>query len=309
MHTENVVKTARSQARADRDSETRMLPAMSALDAAWEAVLGLRQRARKAPLQLPIEVRLGDGRLVIDKSGGFRVSPEPDPALADFLALYLPLALVPHRHPFALAHLAQSLDGRIATSDGASQWLTGEGDLCHTHRLRALADAVLVGAATMRQDDPRLTVRRCAGPQPVRVVLDPRLSLDQERQVFRDDAAPTLVLTAAAHARGCTGLGCAEIVALPSEGAHLAPAAIRAALGERGLHWLFVEGGGVTVSRFLAAGELDRLQIAIAPVLLGSGRPSLALPEIGDLGHALRPKMRRFPLGDDILIECVFHEQ
>jgi riboflavin biosynthesis pyrimidine reductase len=80
------------------------------------------------------------------------------------------------------------------------------------------------------------------------------------------------------------------------------------ALAARGLTWLFIEGGGITVSRFLAAGVLDRLQIAIAPLLLGSGRPSLALPEIGDLTHALRPRMRRFALGDDTLIECIFRE-
>jgi diaminohydroxyphosphoribosylaminopyrimidine deaminase/5-amino-6-(5-phosphoribosylamino)uracil reductase len=94
-------------------------------------------------------------------------------------------------------------------------------------------------------------------------------------------------------------------VPLPREGERLAPAAIRAALARRGLFWLFVEGGGVTVSRFLAAGALDRLQIALAPVILGSGRPSLQLPEIAGLSGALRPRVRHVPLGDDILIECI----
>jgi len=283
--------------------------AIGAQDAAWEAVLSVRDRARRAPIELPLEVPLGRSRLLIDRDGGWRLSPEGDAELGEFLVLYLPLALIPHHRPFALAHLAQSLDGRIATLGGASQWLTGEPDLCHTHRLRALADAVLVGAATVRQDDPRLTVRRCAGGQPVRVVLDPRMSLDDDRQVFRDDSAPTLVLAAADCVGTRTHVGAAEIVPVPSDGERLAPAAIRAALAARGLYWLFIEGGGVTVSRFLAAQALDRLQIAIAPVLLGSGRPSLALPEIGDLAAALRPRMRRFALGDDILVECVFHDR
>src|SRR5581483_374960 len=110
---------------------------------------------------------------------------------------YLPLALRPHRHSFVLAHLAQSLDGRIATMGGESQWLTGEADQHHTHRLRALADAVIVGAGTVRQDNPRLTVRHCSGDQPVRVVLDASLALPRERDVFCDGAAKTLVIAAA----------------------------------------------------------------------------------------------------------------
>jgi riboflavin-specific deaminase-like protein len=215
---------------------------------------------------------------------------------------------VPHRRGFVLAHLAQSLDGRIATSAGVSQWLTGEADLLHTHRLRALADAVIVGSGTVHHDDPRLTVRHCAGDQPVRVVLDPRLGLPPERHVFRDGATQTLVLAAADRVGGAARLGAAEVVGLPSTGEGLAPAAVRAALAARGLYWLFVEGGGVTVSRFLAARALDRLQIAVAPVILGSGRPGLTLPEIADLGAALRPRMRRFALGADMLLECILHD-
>jgi diaminohydroxyphosphoribosylaminopyrimidine deaminase / 5-amino-6-(5-phosphoribosylamino)uracil reductase len=281
--------------------------AMNALDAAWQAVLAVREHARNGSLSLPFELAFAGQRVRIDADQRWCLEPDPGSAVVEFLDLYLPLALVPRGRSFALAHLAQSLDGRIATAGGASQWLTGEADLQHTHRLRALADAVLVGAVTVRQDDPRLTVRRCAGPQPVRVVLDTQLSLDDGRQVFRDGAARTLVLAAADCALGRTRLGGAEIVAVPRDGEKLAPQAIRAALAERGLHWLFIEGGGVTVSRFLAAGLLDRLQIAIAPVLLGSGRPSLALPEIGDLAHALRPEVRQFRLGEDILVECLFH--
>jgi riboflavin-specific deaminase-like protein len=272
---------------------------------AWEAVVALRRRGREQALGFPIELPLGDAQLTVARGGGWRVEPEPPHDVTELLALYLPLALVPHRHSFVLAHLAQSLDGRIATAGGESQWLTGEADLCHTHRLRALADAVIVGAGTVRQDNPRLTVRHCSGDQPVRVVLDANLALSADRDVFGDGAAETLVLAAADRVGTATRLGKAEIVPLPREGERLAPAAIRAALARRGLFWLFVEGGGVTVSRFLAAGALDRLQIALAPVILGSGRPSLQLPEIAGLAGALRPRVRHVPLGDDILIECI----
>ncbi len=272
---------------------------------AWEAVIALRRRGREQALGFPLELPLGEALLTIARGGGWRVEPEPSAEVTELLGLYLPLAMVPHRHSFVLAHLAQSLDGRIATSGGESQWLTGEADQRHTHRLRALADAVIVGAGTVRQDNPRLTVRHCPGDQPVRVVLDANLALPGDRDVFRDGAAQTLVLTAADRTGGATRIGNAEIVPLPREGERLAPAAIRSALARRGLYWLYVEGGGVTVSRFLAAGALDRLQIALAPVILGSGRPSLELPEIPTLAAALRPRVRHVPLGGDLLVECI----
>jgi diaminohydroxyphosphoribosylaminopyrimidine deaminase / 5-amino-6-(5-phosphoribosylamino)uracil reductase len=276
--------------------------------AAWEAMLSLRNRARTSILAFPIEIAIANARLTVQANGAWRLVPEAPAAVAQMIDLYLPLVLVPHRRSFVLAHLAQSLDGRIATTGGDSQWLTGEADLDHTHRLRALADAVIVGAATVRQDDPRLTVRRCTGNQPVRVVLDPNLTTGADRHVFSDGAAPTLVLAAADSVGKSTRLGAAEILPLPRDGDRLAPRAICALLAERGLHWLFVEGGGMTVSGFLAAGVLDRLQIALAPVILGSGRPSLQLPEIGALAGALRPRVRHFRLGDDVMVECVFRD-
>lgn len=275
---------------------------------AWEAVVALRRRGREQMLGFPLELPVGPALLTIARGGGWRVEPEPPADIAALLDLYLPLALVPRHHSFAIAHLAQSLDGRIATSGGESQWLTGEADQRHTHRLRALADAVIVGAGTVRQDNPRLTVRHCSGDQPVRVVLDASLALPPDRAVFGDGAAETLVLAAADRTRGATRIGRAEIVPLPREGERLAPAAIRAALARRGLYWILIEGGGVTVSRFLAAGALDRLQLVLAPVILGSGRPSVQLPEITTLSSALRPRMRHLPLGGDLLVECILRD-
>ena len=74
----------------------------------------------------------------------------------------------------------------------------------------------------------------------------------------------------------------------------LAPQRHPRVLGARGLDFLFIEGGGITVSRFLVAGALDRLQLTVAPVILGSGRPSLSLPEIVEPHQGLRPRLRRF---------------
>lgn len=223
----------------------------------------------------------------------------------EFEVLYGPLCAVASGQSFAVAHLAQSLDGKIAAANGASRWISGEEDLCHTHRLRALADAVVVGADTVLHDDPLLTVRRCPGANPVRVVIDPDRKLASHHHVFTDRSAKTIVIAAADRKNGIA-IDDVEILTLPRDGRIIPPAAIRDALAARGLHWLLIEGGGVTISNFLRARCLDRLQITIAPLLLGSGKPSLTLPAIAEPSLGIRPQIRRLSLGADTLFECIF---
>src|SRR5207245_1441303 len=86
------------------------------------------------------------------------------------------------------------LDGQIATASGASRYVTGPQNILHMHRLRALCDAVIVGAGTVEADDPQLTTRLVAGDSPVRVVIDPGLRIARDRQIFRDRSARTLVV-------------------------------------------------------------------------------------------------------------------
>ncbi|SHJ63546.1 riboflavin-specific deaminase C-terminal domain-containing protein [Roseomonas rosea] len=202
-----------------------------------------------------------------------------------------------------IGRLAQTLDGRIATSGGSSQWIGGRGDILHTHRLRALCDAVLVGAGTVEQDDPRLTTREVEGASPVRVVLDPRRRLPVSHRVFSDGGPPTLLACLEEHADG-THHGAAELLPLPREGSGADLTALLRALHGRGLSRLFVEGGGVTVSAFLAAGLLDRLHVTIAPVILGSGRAAFTLPEATRIADGLRFEWTSYPLeGGDILLD------
>ncbi len=198
-----------------------------------------------------------------------------------------------------VGRLAQTLDGRIATVNGSSQWIGGPGDILHTHRLRALCDAVLVGAGTVRADDPRLTTRNCPGPDPVRVVLDPARRLSAEYGIFRG-GPPTLLVVAE---DGPEMHGTAEVLRVPRQGAELDLPALLHALAARGLRPIFVEGGGVTVSRFLAAGCLDRLHMTVAPVLLGSGIPAFTLPEAARIADGLRFSWAVHDISPDVLLD------
>ena len=286
---------------------------------AWSLLLRLAARARAGdPFVgvtafrvgddgVVVEVANGDGAVTIHAEGDTAVEAalELAPAVREMLELYLPLVVGPRSRELVVGHLGQSLDGQIATASGASAYVTGPANIRHLHRLRALFDAVLVGAQTVAHDNPQLTTRLVTGSSPTRVVLDPTLRLGDDRRVFQDRAAKTLVFYREAQAEP-RALGDAEVVAAPGQGTAFDLEALVAALRRRGLRRLFVEGGGITVSRFLASGALDRLHVTVGSVFLGVGRPGVVLPGIDEIRGALRPRTRRFLMGDDVLFDCAF---
>lgn len=284
----------------------------------WQEML----HARAAPLHTPGP----RGRLAASAAHGWHLAGSCSAASAALFGVYRPLldahlaqaraaAQPVAAMPWALAQLGQSLDGCVATASGDSYFVTGPQSLVHLHRLRALCDAVLVGAGTVAADDPLLTTRHVPGPHPVRVVFDPAARLDGSARVLRDAAVPTLWLCDSRHAGaaqarlqpGSTAEAPAEVLAVeglldaaqPARDPDLARAF--AALARRGLRVLLVEGGGVTVSRCLAAGVLDRLHLVVAPVIIGAGRRGLQHPGPVRMADCPRPPARRLLLGDDML--------
>jgi diaminohydroxyphosphoribosylaminopyrimidine deaminase / 5-amino-6-(5-phosphoribosylamino)uracil reductase len=204
--------------------------------------------------------------------------------------------------PIVVAQFGQSIDGRIATASGHSHYINGADGLAHLHRLRAIVDAVVIGVGTALADDPQLTVRRVAGPSPARVVIDPNGRLPPAARVLADDGVRRLVVV---RDRAVTNLSPGvEMLGLPATRGTIPPAAILAALAERGFRRILIEGGADTVSRFLAAGCLDRLHVVIAPIIVGDGRPSVRLPAIERIDQALRMPMRAHLLGEEILLDC-----
>jgi riboflavin biosynthesis pyrimidine reductase len=135
-------------------------------------------------------------------------------------------------------------------------------------------------------------------------VIDPRRRLAPGLNVFTGAEARTLLVCEEARAREPPPGPGVEVLGVTTRGAHLDLRVLRERLHELGLRVLFVEGGGVTVSRFLEQGLLDRLQIAVAPIILGSGRPGLTLPVVSTLDEALRPRTRLFRMGRDVLFDC-----
>ena len=196
--------------------------------------------------------------------------------------------------------IGQSLDGRVATTTGRSHYINCPAALEHLHRLRALVDAVVVGVETAFRDDPQLTVRRVSGPNPVRVVVDPRRRLPQSARLCREQGR-TIVVSAGSPAFRMRGV---ETISLPAVDGQLSPSDILVALAEVGLRRVLVEGGANTLSRFIQAGCLDRLHIMVAPLILGAGRPSFAFGAVDRLEEALHPSTRAHLLGNDILFDC-----
>ncbi len=210
--------------------------------------------------------------------------------------------------PLVTLKLAASLDGRIATAGGESRWITNETSRRFVHRLRAEHDAILVGAETVRRDDPELTCRLRGGRNPLRVILDGRLRLPlQARVLTKLGAAGTLVVVgpqaSAAKVRQIEARG-AQVLCLPAAAGTISMRRLLRALGQRNVMSVLVEGGATVAAAALAAGVVDRLLLFYAPKLIGGdGRPMLGSLGVRRLRQALqlgRLQVRRF--ATDLLI-------
>lgn len=236
-------------------------------------------------------------------------------------ALQLNRYYLHHMHscrPFVIAKFASSLDGRSATRSGHSQWITGASARQRGHQLRQSVDAIVVGAQTVIDDDPQLTVRLTTADatldaisHPQRYVLDSRGRIPLDRQVLSNRLpGKTCVVTTGAmpvaHELQLTERGI-EVLRLPGmpESNHINLQTLLATLGKRDVQSVLIEGGQTMLGSFLDAGLIDEVWAFVAPMLIGGQD---ALPAIGGIGtdrldDALRLQhIATEVLGDDLLI-------
>ena len=221
------------------------------------------------------------------------------------LDLYAPMARR-DLGPQVLGQIGQSLDGRVATHAGDARDVSGPDGLAHLHRMRALADGVLIGVRTALHDRPRLTVRLCRGASPARIVIDPQARMPDDLPLLQPDGSRRIILQGTSRPRP-KGV---EVIVLPLKDGRMDPATIIAELQAQGIDSLLVEGGSITIARFLEAGLLNRLQVAVAPLLIGGGPPGLTLQNpVAELSRALRPQTRSFSLGSEVVFDCALDDQ
>ena len=218
--------------------------------------------------------------------------------------------LQPHMaaRPSVTVHYAQTIDGRLATRTGDSQWISGQESLVMAHALRASHAAVLVGAGTVAADDPRLTARLVEGPSPIRVVLDSKLRLSPDANVVADGAAPTILATtelAPVERRRMLGRRAVEVLVLPSTpDGRVDLGALLDELGARGLATLLVEGGASVITAMIRERRVSRLVVSIAPLVLGKGIEAVGDLDILRLRDALSFRRASFSQsGPDVIFD------
>lgn len=215
------------------------------------------------------------------------------------------LSRITQKRPFVTLKLAGTLDGRIATASGESQWITGALARRAVHLMRARHDAVMVGAGTVRADDPALTVRGLGiDRQPVRVIVSRAMKLSPTSQLAQTAQQVPVWLchgaeadVAAWVAQGAVSLPCAV------HAGQVDPEAMLQVLADAGITRLFCEGGGMLAASLLGAGLVDDLVVMTAGRAIGAeGTPALAAMGIGRLADAPRFVLHDLArLGPDVM--------
>jgi diaminohydroxyphosphoribosylaminopyrimidine deaminase/5-amino-6-(5-phosphoribosylamino)uracil reductase len=225
-----------------------------------------------------------------------------EPWQHNFLKQYLPFCFSREiaqklNRTYAVLHLAQSIDGRIATETGHSKWIGSRENLIHAHRMRAICDAILIGHNTLKCDSPMLNVRHVAGPNPIKVIIaNTRCNLDD----LRKNEGKILLFTSIKM----DSIEGVEIITLPESSGFILSNLILEELYNRKIYSLFIEGGAITASHFIENNAVDKVQLFISPQIFGSGINSFTLPpidQVEDSRSFLNPAF--YPMGNGILFE------
>jgi riboflavin-specific deaminase-like protein len=209
--------------------------------------------------------------------------------------------------PFITIKYAQSLDGRIATSQGESRWISSEQSRKFAHHLRARHDAIMVGIGTVMADNPLLTVRWTKGKNPLRICLDSNLRIPLNAKVLQG-AGKTIIATLDAHdtkkVEAIQGQGKEVLRVEKGADGRVQLRSLLKALAEKGISSILVEGGREVITALLREGLANRMVVITAPLILGKGIDGIGDLGITDIGKAIRPsswKVKR--VGEDIVFD------
>ncbi len=186
--------------------------------------------------------------------------------------IFFPIACSSKKNQF-IAHIAQSLDGFIATESGESKYISGKKNIEHIHRLRALSDIIIVGANTYLEDNPKLTTRLVEGTNPDIYVFDPK-GVIKKKNIKN------------------------KITILKSD-----LKSLNNTLSKNFKSTIYIEGGGKTISYFLNKNMLDRIHVCLCPVILGGGRASFFVSDYSKLSELKSYNSIHYEMGNDILFD------
>jgi diaminohydroxyphosphoribosylaminopyrimidine deaminase / 5-amino-6-(5-phosphoribosylamino)uracil reductase len=211
--------------------------------------------------------------------------------------------------PYVTLKWAQTLDGRIASANGSSRWVSSPESQKLAHKLRATNDAILAGIGNILKDNPELTTRLVRGRNPVRIILDSKLRIPLDAKVLtgQDKAKTIVVATPAANKERLSALGKMGIEVLivpPDPAGKVDLKHLLRALGARDISSLLVEGGGAVHTSFLRLGLADRLVAIIAPKIIGKGIDAVGELNIADINKSLKLSIvKTYRSGVDIIVE------
>jgi len=212
--------------------------------------------------------------------------------------------------PLVTVKFAQTLDGRIATSTGNSQWLSSPASRRFAHKLRTINDAVMVGVGTVLTDNPQLTVRLVRGRNPARIILDSRLRVPLDARVLMNqESAPTIIATTSSagseRLSALRQMGPQVLIAREDERGEVDLGHLLEMLGQRGISSVLVEGGAETITSLLRLNLVDRLVVIVAPRIMGKGIEAVGELNIAEVSQTLKLSFGKIHrMGEDLIIEA-----
>ena len=215
----------------------------------------------------------------------------------NLFTLYLPI-IFNNKKTYLIGHLAQTLDGFIATKSNESKYISSKENLTHIHMLRAISDIILVGSNTVKSDNPMLTTRLVKGENPMRIILDKSDKISKKYNVFSNkDGNGYKIINDQLKQKDL------NIFQLPLIDNQFDERDIISLLTKLNKKIVFIEGGGKTISRFYEKNLLDKLHLCISPIILGEGVSSFIIPKQKSLKEVGEHKISYIKMGSDILCD------